>query len=669
MPEEVQNKKISTELELDVSDFTKNVEKAADKAEDLDEEIKALKEELKKMGVEGEKNSKKVESGLNKIIPKFLGFAAVAKVLKSSWTNMVSMEQATANLNYTLGKSGDIVTDFARKNSRALNISEMQILSISSDFAVLLKNITDNDEAIANLSNTFIVQMNRISAVTGRSLDDISNRYASLIRGNMSAFRDLGIDTRKEYLMLTDTFKKYAGDRAWEELSRNEQTQIALIETMIQVDEKFGEDVDTTAGRLGKLQSRWENLTTTLGSFLSIATPLIDFFAGILETATDGFEGLQQLGDGMQYVVIGGVAFITFAPQIIKGLTALFTGSVKASTGFMMLGASILWFALTAAAAFKKSNDDGAESLDNEAESAGNATEEVEDLADAYKEAKKAKTGLMGIDEINTLSGGSQDTSSILEGSDFEGTKNSEWLDEYLQTQEDLQASMDETIQKTEEEMESMNTLMNVIMAVVGAYSAATLVIKLITSLKNKKRIAALQEALAEKQAEAAQRAKNVAEQEGAGTSVAAAAGSTKAATAAQGEATANLGATASIAAKNTAQTWGAWAAIGIPLIAGVIGGIVALASSVKLAHGGVATGETYATIGEGQYNEAVIPLGNSPEFKQMKMDIADEIAERGGAGTDTPVVQTIVKIDSREIVEATSDEMYEDWRKKGRIS
>ena len=76
----------------------------------------------------------------------------------------------------------------------------------------------------------------------------------------------------------------------------------------------------------------------------------------------------------------------------------------------------------------------------------------------------------------------------------------------------------------------------------------------------------------------------------------------------------------------------GAIAAAGIAAlaVAAVVGTAVAIGTSIQnknqaseatvgLAKGGVVTGPTFALIGEGQHNEAVVPLGNSPQFKSMK--------------------------------------------------
>lgn len=59
-----------------------------------------------------------------------------------------------------------------------------------------------------------------------------------------------------------------------------------------------------------------------------------------------------------------------------------------------------------------------------------------------------------------------------------------------------------------------------------------------------------------------------------------------------------------------------------------------------RMATGGVATGSTLANIGEGKYQEAVIPLGQSPQFADMKRDIADAVSDKSGGGIDNLTIQ-----------------------------
>ena len=102
-------------------------------------------------------------------------------------------------------------------------------------------------------------------------------------------------------------------------------------------------------------------------------------------------------------------------------------------------------------------------------------------------------------------------------------------------------------------------------------------------------------------------------------------------------------------------------AGAGALAVAAVVGAGVATVKTIQasstdansvpqLAAGGVATGPTFALIGEGAYDEAVMPLGNSPQFESMKHDIAEEV-RRGSSGQSgragTPI---ILNLNGREV-------------------
>ena len=66
------------------------------------------------------------------------------------------------------------------------------------------------------------------------------------------------------------------------------------------------------------------------------------------------------------------------------------------------------------------------------------------------------------------------------------------------------------------------------------------------------------------------------------------------------------------------------------------------------LAKGGVVTGPTMALIGEGKYDEAVIPLGDSPQMNEMIQKIVDALNDdpRGGSGGGEAVFNITVELD-----------------------
>jgi len=85
-----------------------------------------------------------------------------------------------------------------------------------------------------------------------------------------------------------------------------------------------------------------------------------------------------------------------------------------------------------------------------------------------------------------------------------------------------------------------------------------------------------------------------------------------------------------------------------------------------KLATGAVATGPTLAQIGEGRYDEAVIPLGSSPQFTGMKQDIADAVIQgMSGIGGGEAVV--ILQVDGATLGRASIKNINKLQRQAGK--
>ena len=98
-------------------------------------------------------------------------------------------------------------------------------------------------------------------------------------------------------------------------------------------------------------------------------------------------------------------------------------------------------------------------------------------------------------------------------------------------------------------------------------------------------------------------------------------------------------------------------AAVGFGL-AGTLGagGAAMVAGKVpKAAHGGTVSAPTLVETGEGKYSEAIIPLGNSPEFSQMKSDITNAVLaglSQVKGGNNQPINITI-NVDEEYIYES----------------
>ena len=116
------------------------------------------------------------------------------------------------------------------------------------------------------------------------------------------------------------------------------------------------------------------------------------------------------------------------------------------------------------------------------------------------------------------------------------------------------------------------------------------------------------------------------------------------------------------------------------PVVAGLIIGAATLAVGVlsgissvaAMATGGVVSSPTVALVGEGRYPEAVVPLGSSPQFANMKAEIAAAVVQGiaalgGGRGKSGGNVEVVLNIDGDKFARAILPAMEKEYRRKGR--
>ena len=89
------------------------------------------------------------------------------------------------------------------------------------------------------------------------------------------------------------------------------------------------------------------------------------------------------------------------------------------------------------------------------------------------------------------------------------------------------------------------------------------------------------------------------------------------------------------------------------------------------MATGGVVTGPTIAMVGEGKYPEAVVPLGDSPQFAEMKADIANAVVQavsalNVGSGKSARNMTVQLHIDGRQFAETTVKDFVDTLNNEG---
>ncbi|MCL2061032.1 MAG: hypothetical protein FWH03_00190 [Firmicutes bacterium] len=110
----------------------------------------------------------------------------------------------------------------------------------------------------------------------------------------------------------------------------------------------------------------------------------------------------------------------------------------------------------------------------------------------------------------------------------------------------------------------------------------------------------------------------------------------------------------------------------GITVAAAIAGALLVKTLIPAMATGGVVDSPTMAMVGEGRYPEAVVPLGESPQFAEMKADIANAVlagmgalnqSGGGGGGKDLTVQ---LHIDGRQLAETTVRDFVDALNNEG---
>lgn len=85
------------------------------------------------------------------------------------------------------------------------------------------------------------------------------------------------------------------------------------------------------------------------------------------------------------------------------------------------------------------------------------------------------------------------------------------------------------------------------------------------------------------------------------------------------------------------------------------------------MAKGGIVDSPTVALVGEGRYPEAVIPLGDSPQFRDMKSDIVASVLNgiNGGGGGSAEIV---LNMDGRELARRLVNHLNGEYRRRGYV-
>lgn len=211
-------------------------------------------------------------------------------------------EAAMQQVENIYGEASETIKSFAENTALSYNMSTKEAYKYSQVFGNLIQSITDDQKENAEYTQELLKASSVIASSTGRTMEDVMDRIRSGLLGNTEAIEDLGVNVNVALLESTDAFKKFAGDKSWNQLDFQTQQQIRLFGILEQTTKKYGDEVNqNTSSNIQRLTARFNNMSSKLSkNLLPVANKLInkaDSFIDKLDDLNDEeAENIVKIG-------------------------------------------------------------------------------------------------------------------------------------------------------------------------------------------------------------------------------------------------------------------------------------------------------------------------------------------------------------------------------------
>lgn len=224
----------------------------------------------------------------------------------------MEQEAAIQQVEKIYGEASKTIKDFANNTALSYNMSTKSAYKYSQIFGNLIQTITDDQAQNAQYTQELLKASSVIASATGRTMEDVMDRIRSGLLGNTEAIEDLGVNVNVALLESTESFKKFAGDKSWNQLDFQIQQQIRLFAILEQTTKKYGDEVNVnTTSKVQKLTAKLENLGNKLSSKL---LPVVDKWLDKADKWLDKLDDLDE--ETLDNIISIGLFVAAFGPAI-----------------------------------------------------------------------------------------------------------------------------------------------------------------------------------------------------------------------------------------------------------------------------------------------------------------------------------------------------------------
>lgn len=319
-------------------DYQREIANTKIKLNDLKKTYNTFMLEQNKWNVNGKKVEEfgdkivKVSSKIDNLGSKFTTRFSLPIIALGTLGTKSAMEQEASiqQVEKIYGEASDTIKEFANNTALSYNMSSKSAYKYSQIFGNLIQSMTDDQTKNAQYTQDLLKASSVIASATGRTMEDVMDRIRSGLLGNTEAIEDLGVNVNVSLLESTDAFKRFAGDKSWNQLDFQTQQQIRLFGILEQTTKKYGDEVNVnTTSKVQKLTSKLENMGSKLSSKL---LPIVDKW---IDKADKWIDKLDDMDDATLDNIIRIGLFVAAAGPVLKifGKLGSGIGTVIKTTG------------------------------------------------------------------------------------------------------------------------------------------------------------------------------------------------------------------------------------------------------------------------------------------------------------------------------------------------
>jgi len=190
--------------------------------------------------------------------------------------------------------------------ARAQGLAKSTSVEMGATYSVLLSSFIRDNKKLNEQTKEFVKATRIVASWTGRTNDDVTERMRSGLLGNTEAIEDLGIFVNVSMIESTQAFRKFAGDKSWDQLDFRVQQQIRLAAILEQTYARYGDTLQNNVmSKQSSLMEQLKDVKLNLSqAFLPIynaVLPLLNDLASALATVTESVARFSYSLFGWNY--------------------------------------------------------------------------------------------------------------------------------------------------------------------------------------------------------------------------------------------------------------------------------------------------------------------------------------------------------------------------------